>query len=538
MGAPTPVRINNNFSYHTPLVVRIGFIAGGMSMGRKIPIFYNALLLTGVNLLLRLVSTSFQVFISGRIGAAGVGLLQLVLSVASMTMTAGVAGIRTASMYLTAEELGRGRPGNVTWVLSCCFLYSLLFSGAVGLAVYILAPWIAGIWIGNLQVVGAVRLFAAFLPVSCFVGIMVGYFTAANRIATLAAVEVIEQLCAMMITAFLLVLWAGEDMGRACQSVVAGSCAGGLLTLSCLVVLRLREHAVTGPRIPVAKRLLETALPLAAADDLKVGINTVENLMVPKRLSLYTDSALSQFGIVCGMVFPLMMFPAAILFGLADLLIPEMARCNAGGSRHRIRYLARRTLRITCIFGLACSGVIFLCAPALCRRLYSNEDAATYLRWYALLIPMLYCDLVIDAMNKGLGKQRICVTYNIITAVMDVAGLYILLPVWGMKGYFVSFFISHFVNALLSVRLLMKTAGIRIRIWVPVAALGCMAGALYGAGFVDHSVICAATYLVLLVTGLVLLGVLRREDLRWLLGLVNFQKTEKNRISLKKVFDK
>ena len=65
-------------------------------MRKKLPIFYSALMLTGVNLLLRLVSTSFQVFISGRIGAAGVGLLQLVLSVASMTLTAGIAGIRTA----------------------------------------------------------------------------------------------------------------------------------------------------------------------------------------------------------------------------------------------------------------------------------------------------------------------------------------------------------------------------------------------------------------------------------------------------------
>ena len=58
-------------------------------MRKKLPIFYNALLLTGVNLLLRLVGTSFQVFISGRIGAAGVGLLQMVLSVAAMTQTDG-----------------------------------------------------------------------------------------------------------------------------------------------------------------------------------------------------------------------------------------------------------------------------------------------------------------------------------------------------------------------------------------------------------------------------------------------------------------
>ena len=55
-------------------------------MSKKSPIFYSALLLTGVNLLLRMVSTSFQVYISGQIGAAGVGLLQLVLSVGGMAI--------------------------------------------------------------------------------------------------------------------------------------------------------------------------------------------------------------------------------------------------------------------------------------------------------------------------------------------------------------------------------------------------------------------------------------------------------------------
>ena len=35
-------------------------------MQRKLPIFYSALLLTGVNLLLRFAGTSFQVYLSGR----------------------------------------------------------------------------------------------------------------------------------------------------------------------------------------------------------------------------------------------------------------------------------------------------------------------------------------------------------------------------------------------------------------------------------------------------------------------------------------
>lgn len=493
---------------------------------KKLPIFYNALMLTGVNLLLRLVSTSFQVFISGRIGAGGVGLLQLVLSVASMAMTAGVAGVRTATMYLTAEELGKKRPQNVTWVLSACVLYSLVFSLSVGVLVYTLAPQIAALWIGDSRTVGAIRLFGAFLPVSCLSGVMIGYFTAANRIATLAAVEVAEQLCSMAVTAGALVFWAGKDIGRACQAVVLGSCVGSCLTLSSLVILRLREQAKTGPRIAVARRLTTIALPLALADDLKVGITTTENLMVPKRLALHSGKAgaLAQFGTVCGMVFPVLMFPAAILYGLADLLIPEMARCSASDSQIRIRYLARRSLRLALFYGVACGGVMFLLAEPLGILLYKSGEAGEYLRWFSLLAPMLYCDAVIDAMNKGLGKQHICVRINILTSVMDLVGLYFLLPVLGMKGYFISFLVSHAVNVLLSLGLLLKSTGLHIATSIPIFTVVAMMGGVWCAGFVPLSAIKAVAFLIISFSALYLFRVLYPEDLHWLWSLMGFGK--------------
>lgn len=487
---------------------------------KKMPIFYNALLLTGVNLLLRLVSTSFQVFISGRIGPAGVGLLQLVLTVSMMTLTAGMAGIRTATMYLTAEELGKGRTQNVTWVLSACFLYSLCFSASVGALVYSFAPKIAELWIGDLRTVGAIRLVAAFLPVNCFVGVMVGYFTAANRITTLAAVEVAEQCCSMAVTTAALLLWAGQDVGRACQAVVLGSCVGGLLTLSCLAILRLREKPQTGPRIPVMHRLSETALPLAVADDLKVGINTLENLMVPKRLLHYTPDALAQFGIVSGMVFPILMFPAAILYALADLLIPELARCNAAGSRRRIRYLTRRSLRVALLYGVGCGGVLFVLSDVLCMRLYQNAMAGEYLALYAFLAPMLYCDSIIDAINKGLGLQKIAVRINIFTAALDVLGLYFLLPVLGMRGYFLSFLVTHVINAGLSLWLLLRKTGLRIGLRVPVVT----GIALVGTGWMTNGLANpAAKVVVFLALAYGLLwsfGIVCREDLRWLRSMI------------------
>lgn len=479
-------------------------------------------MLTGVNLLLRLVGTSFQVYLSTRIGAEGIGLLQLTLSVGGMAMVAGTAGIRTGTMYLTAEELGRNRPQNVSWVLSGCSRYSILCSTAVAMLVYSFAPIIANKWIGNTNVIDSIRLYAAFLPINCLCGVLVGYFTGANRIGTLAAVEVAEQLVCMISTVFLLTVWAGHDPGKACLSVVFGSGIGSFLTLLCLLHLRCREHPYFGQRIPMTRRLLNTAAPLAIADDLRTGISTLENLIVPRRLALYPGSLtpLAAFGTVTGMVFPVLMFPAAFLFGLTELLIPELARCNAADSTTRIHYLVKKSLRLALIYGTVCGGILFLCAEELCMRLYSSREAGQYLRWFSPLAILLYCDAVTDAMIKGLGEQKASVRFNIITNIMDISFLYVLLPKFGVLGYYFSFLVTHFINYILSIRRLLKITGIRIPPSVPVLTGVSALGAIFAAGFISLPILRAFGFLVILICLLFLFGILCKEDVTWIKGLI------------------
>lgn len=484
------------------------------------------MLLTGVNLLLRLAGTSFQVYISSRIGAAGVGLLQLVMSVGGLAMVAGMAGIRTGAMYLTAEELGRKRPGNVTWVLSGCFLYSICFSGTVSACLYAFAPRIASVWIGNPHTAEALRMFAAFLPATCLCGIMCGYFTAANRIGTLAAVEIAEQLCSMAVTLFALNYWAGGDAPKACLSVILGNCTGMCLTLGCLIFLRVREKSPKVPRISVRYRLQHTAVPLGAADVLKSGINTTENLMVPKRLALNTlvENPLAAFGCLSGMVFPILMFPACILFGLAELLIPELARCAAAGSKNRSRYLVKRSLKVAMLYGLLFGGLMVLLAERLCLRLYDSTEAGRYLKYYALLVPMLYCDTLTDAMTKGLGQQTACVRYNILTSAMDVVFLYLLLPGYGMGGYYLSFLVTHLINFLLSLRRLLKISGVTLPFSVPVLAISAAMASVLGASKISGTAGQCLAYCALLGSLLYLFKIIGKEDFCWLWGLIRAKK--------------
>jgi len=330
----------------------------------------------------------------------------------------------------------------------------------------------------------------------------------------------------MGITMAALVFWTRNDAGRACQSIILGSGCGACLTLLCLVVLRIRERCAVGNSIRVARRLTGTAVPLALADILKSGISTTENLMVPKRLSRNRTVAdpLASFGLVSGMVFPVLMFPACILYALAELLIPELARCNAAGSRDRISYLVRRSLKVAMLYGLLLGGLMFLLAEPLCLKLYRSTEAAGQLQLYALLIPMLYCDAITDAMTKGLGQQTACVRYNILSSSLDVVFLFLLLPEYGMEGYFASFLITHLLNFVLSLRRLLKISRETLPFYIPGLAVSASILSVWGAMQIQGTSGRCISYAALLGSLLYLFRVISREDLRWLKGLLGTKK--------------
>ena len=86
-----------------------------MFSGRQI--LKNTLLLTAAALLLRFASMLFQAHLAGRIGAEGLGAVQLLLSVSAFATTLGLAGMRVAASCLCAQAHGKREPEQVQHIL-------------------------------------------------------------------------------------------------------------------------------------------------------------------------------------------------------------------------------------------------------------------------------------------------------------------------------------------------------------------------------------------------------------------------------------
>ena len=106
-------------------------------MHRNRRLIVNTALMTGSSIVMRCIGLVFQAWIVGRIGAAGIGLYQLVMSVSVLFATFAISGIRFATTRLISEEMGLERGAGVTGAMRRCACYALFFGLCAGTIVYL-----------------------------------------------------------------------------------------------------------------------------------------------------------------------------------------------------------------------------------------------------------------------------------------------------------------------------------------------------------------------------------------------------------------
>ena len=425
-------------------------------------------LLTASSVLMRCIGLSYQVWLAGRIGAAGVGLWQLVLSVNVFTATLAISGIRFTTTRLVAEELGLGNAGGVGAVIGRCLGYAMFFGGASFLVQYLCAAPIGFLWVGDARTVESLRVLAFSLPMISLSCVLNGYFIASGRAWKSAAVQVAEQAAGIGCVGYLLGRTAAGDTAACCAAIAWGTVAADGFSLALIALLYLldRRRSGRGDAGPdLTGRMLRIALPLALAAYARTGLTTLENLLVPRKLraaGFSADRALAGYGTVTGMVFPIISFPSCLLNAVAELTVPELTAAQVEGRQDRIDRSVSRLLRWTLIFALFCAAFLFLCAEPLGYLIYRTQGVGHYIRVLALLVPFMYMDIVTDGCLKGLGQMLWSMCFNIAESLCGVALVFWLLPRWALRGYLFVLFFCELFNFTLSIFRLRQVSRFRI----------------------------------------------------------------------------
>ena len=488
-------------------------------------IFVNTLMLTSATLVMRGVGLIFQVYLAGRIGASAIGVYSLIMSVYTMFTTLGSGGIRFAVTRLTAASLAEG--GSVRRTVGSALCYSLSFGLFSCACLYFGGGFIAARWIGSDGCAPALRVLALSLPFISMSAVFGGYFTGVERVIRSVCVNILEQLSRIFTTVILLGL-APAGIGGVCGALAAAALFGEAVSFTALAVLylidvrRLPRGSGKGRYI---RSLFGTAMPIAVSSYMRTGLNSLGHILIPKglqRSGAAFDAAFASYGAIHGMAFPVLLFPSALLTALAELVIPRLTSAQSRGGQRGINYMATRVIKIGLIFSVGVGGVMFFFGGPLGEAVYGEPQVGRYLRCFAPLVPVMYCDMITDGCLKGLGQHMKAMVINIAEATLNVALLYILIPRWAIAGYGISIYVCESFNFALSFGRLLRVADVDIglsdlaRIVLSGALAGWLASGVPGLGLAAGIIAAVLIYLALLYA----VRAISKNDVTWFKGVV------------------
>lgn len=435
----------------------------------------NSLLMTAALFITQFIGVMFNIYISKKIGAEGMGIYRLVITVYAFSATFATSGITLAVTRLVTDSLAFGRYGVAKRVVAICIVTGIVLSSVVGILLFFLAPKIGVSFLGDERTVLSLKVLSGSLPFMAVSACLRGYFLAVRTVIKSASEQLFEQIIQILICINIITPFCEKGLEYACCAVAIGTTIseiGSCIYSAVLYLLDIRKYKTKGEKSSgTIKKLFSIGLPVMGSSCLRSGLSMYENTLIPsglQKFGLAQERALAEYGVISGMAMPVLMFPAVFLSSFSTLIIPEMSEANAGNHKNGISRMAKKVLNATFLFIIPTTVFFLTFSDALGKFLYNREDVGFYIKILALTVPFSYLDHVVDGMLKGLNQQLHYFTYNIIDSTLRVILAMILIPRLGIKAIIIIMFVSSILNSTLSTWRLLKVANIEIDVmnWI------------------------------------------------------------------------
>ncbi len=432
--------------------------------------FLQGAILTVVSLFLRITNMGYRSYLSQKIGSAGMGLYQLIFSVFMLTVTLSTSGISLAVTRMVSAAIAANRRAVVRSTVAKCFGFCLSISTAISLCLFFLSDWAADVFLGDPQAAPCLQILGLGLPFMSLCTCMKGYFLAVDESLSTAASDTLEQILTILATVFLFWHYAPKSIEAACLAAMTASTLGEAVSFLVSWSAYRRSLRKNTPKqkeksAGVLKGLSHIALPCTLSSAAKSLLNTGENLLIPRelrRFGLNYSASLSQYGLLQGMAMPMLYFPSSFLTSFASLLIPKVAKEREQGHHREVGYITGRAICSALAFGMFFAAVFIAFGESWGLAFYRSESAGDYLRVLAPIVPLIYLDVVVDSLLKGLDEQFNSMKYNFSDSLIRVILILCFLRFFGMESYVCILFFSTIFNATLSLHRLLKVTNFRL----------------------------------------------------------------------------
>lgn len=417
--------------------------------------YANASIVTAFSTLERGLGFLYRVVLSHLIGAEGLGLYQISLSVFAFFLTIGTGGIPITVSRMIAKSKAQ-TPKIESGVLSAGLSLALLltipvcfFLGLFGNKLHFL--------FSDERCFSVFRILLIGLSFSCVYGVLKGYFWGNKNFLLPSALDLAEETVMVIVGVLLLGKVSSPASGaeKAAWAVVISYLFSFGASFLCFFFL---GGKISSPKKQL-KPLFNATLPITSVRASGTFITSAIAVILPAmlvRLGTSENEALKLFGMMTGMVIPVLFIPVTLIGSLALVLIPELSEDFYKKREERLRKNIQRGLKFS--FAVACVLLPFFYALGedMGKIAFSNAQAGLLIKKSCLILLPMSVTMISTSILNSLGFEKKSFLFYILSEGVMLLCILVFPAVCGIYAYVVGMGASFSLNAVLNLLYLRK----------------------------------------------------------------------------------
>ena len=379
-------------------------------------------MITLFSIITRFLGFIFRIFLSRKLGAEGMGIYQIASTIVGVFMTLVASGLPLTTAKMVAKLNNDTKIKEKNIVTTASTVIAIVIS-VISCLILVIGQKGLGLIIKNDTVVDLIVIMSPALIFSAVYAIFRGALWGQNMFFWVSFTEFLEQVIRMLL-AFLV-------CGRILNIIECTKAVAFTFTLTCLIssIIVIIVYFIKGGKLTFKKgeykNIIKSATPITGVRLASSFVQPLTALLIPFLLCLigFTNSeAVSVYGVIMGMTFPLLFAPLSIVGSLSMVLIPKISILNADKKYDTIADNINQSIRFALFLAVLIIPLYLSCGNLIGVVLYDNIQAGIYLQLSAVcILPLVLNNITSSVLNALNLEVKSFINYIIGTVVMFIS---------------------------------------------------------------------------------------------------------------------
>lgn len=420
-------------------------------------IYRSAAMVTVFSTIEKALSFFYRIVLSRIIGAEGLGIYQICLSVFAVFLTASSSGIPVTVSRLMAKSGAKGDIRGKNSAVTAGIIATLIFTVPIAIILLFGANLLDFLFSDD----RCKDIFLILLPgliLTSIYAVIRGSFWGNKQFLPYSIIELLED-AVMVVLGCILVYGIADPVLGAQRATIAVLVSYVFSFIVSLVWYFFKGGRFSNPKNQL-KPLFASSLPITAMRTSTSILNSAVAVILPvllmKAYNMTNSEAISLYGVAIGMSVPILFIPSSLIGSISVVIAPELSGNYYKNNTALVKFDVEKSVKAAVFIATLLAPVLFVLGGDIGKILYSNELSGEIVHRCAfILLPMCITMITTTVLNSMNCEKRTLI-YFVLGAVSMLICIFTLTKFIGVYSYMIGLASSYVITGALNLNLLRK----------------------------------------------------------------------------------